>query len=214
MYTREPLAAIRRDRAQLEPLRVHGLLNALPLGGVVLAVLVLHEPWREAVMVTLAGLSLWRTPRSIRRANGFTSAPIVEVTVLFFGIFLTMIPALELLRLRGGELGVRAPWQFFWASGALSSFLDNAPTYLVFLALGQGLGLAREVVDVPHTILAAISVGAVAMGANSYIGNAPNFMVKSIAEEQGVRMPSFFGYMLYSGCVLLPLFVVVTFVFF
>jgi Na+/H+ antiporter NhaD/arsenite permease-like protein len=214
MYTREPLAAIRRDRAQLEPLRVHGLLNALPLGGVVLAVLVLHEPWREAVMVTLAGLSLWRTPRSIRRANGFTSAPIVEVAVLFFGIFLTMIPALELLRLRGGELGVRAPWQFFWASGTLSSFLDNAPTYLAFLALGQGLGLAREVVDVPHAILAAISVGAVAMGANSYIGNAPNFMVKSIAEEQGVRMPSFFGYMLYSGCVLLPLFVVVTFVFF
>src|SRR5947208_1193935 len=119
-----------------------------------------------------------------------------------------------LLRLRGGELGVRAPWQFFWATGALSSFLDNAPTYLTFLALGQGLGLAREVVDVPHTILAAISVGAVAMGANSYIGNAPNFMVKSIAEEQGVRMPSFFGYMLYSGVVLLPLFAVVTLIFF
>src|SRR3989441_695249 len=100
------------------------------------------------------------------------------------------------------------------ATGALSSFLDNAPTYLTFLALGQGLGLAREVVDVPHTILAAISVGAVAMGANSYIGNAPNFMVKSIAEEQGVRMPSFFGYMLYSGVVLLPLFAVVTLIFF
>src|SRR3989442_521104 len=131
---------------------------------------------------------------------------IVMVAGVFFGIFLTMIPALELLRLRGGELGVRAPWQFFWATGALSSFLDNAPTYLTFLALGQGLGLAREVVDVPHTILAAISVGAVAMGANSYIGNAPNFMVKSIAEEQGVRMPSFFGYMLYNGVGLLPLF--------
>ena len=214
LYTREPLAALRRDRARVEPLRVRGALNGLGLAGVVLAVAFLGAPAREAVMVTLAAASLWRTPREIRRANGFTASPIVEVAVVFFGIFLTMIPALELLRLRGGELGVRAPWQFFWATGALSSFLDNAPTYLTFLALGQGLGLAREVVDVPHTILAAISVGAVAMGANSYIGNAPNFMVKSIAEEQGVRMPSFFGYMLYSGVVLLPLFAVVTLIFF
>ena len=133
--------------------------------------------------------------------------------MVFFGIFLTMIPALELLRLRGGELGVYAPWQFFWASGILSSFLDNAPTYLTFLALAQGLGLAREVVDVPHVILAAISVGAVSMGANSYIGNAPNFMVRSIAEEQGVKMPSFLGYMVYSGAILLPLFGLVTLVF-
>jgi Na+/H+ antiporter NhaD/arsenite permease-like protein len=214
LYTREPLAAIRRDRAQLEPLRIHGTLNGLGLAGVVLAVAFLGEPWREAVMVALAAVSLWRTPREIRRANGFTSYPIVEVAVLFFGIFLTMIPALELLRLRGGELGVRAPWQFFWATGVLSSFLDNAPTYLTFLALGQGLGLAREVVGVPHAILAAISVGAVAMGANSYIGNAPNFMVKSIAEAQGVKMPSFFGYMLYSGLILLPLFAAVTVIFF
>src|SRR5439155_18018529 len=97
-----------------------------------------------------------------------------------------MIPALELLRAQGHELGVREPWQFFWATGALSSFLDNAPTYLTFLALGQGLGLANEVVGVPETILAAISTGAVFMGANSYIGNAPNFMVKSIAEEAKV----------------------------
>jgi len=214
LYTREPLAALRRDRARVEPLRVRGALNGLGLAGVVLAVAFLGAPAREAVLVALAAASLWRTPREIRRANGFTASPIVEVAVVFFGIFLTMIPALELLRLRGGELGVRAPWQFFWATGALSSFLDNAPTYLTFLALGQGLGLAREVVDVPHTILAAISVGAVAMGANSYIGNAPNFMVKSIAEEQGVRMPSFFGYMLYSGVVLLPLFAVVTLIFF
>ena len=214
LYTREPLAALRRDRARVEPLRVRGALNGLGLAGVVLAVAFLGAPAREAVLVALAAASLWRTPREIRRANGFTASPIVEVAVVFFGIFLTMIPALELLRLRGGELGVRAPWQFFWAAGALSSFLDNAPTYLTFLALGQGLGLAREVVDVPHTLLAAISVGAVAMGANSYIGNAPNFMVKSIAEEQGVRMPSFFGYMLYSGVVLLPLFAVVTLIFF
>jgi Na+/H+ antiporter NhaD/arsenite permease-like protein len=121
-----------------------------------------------------------------------------------------MIPALELLRLRGHELGVRRPWQFFWATGALSSFLDNAPTYLVFLALGQGLGLTNEVVGVPAAILAAVSVGAVAMGANTYIGNAPNFMVRSIAEVAGVKMPSFFGYMAYSGLVLIPLFIVVS----
>ena len=125
-----------------------------------------------------------------------------------------MIPALELLRHRGGELGVREPWQFFWATGVLSSFLDNAPTYLTFLALGQGLGLTREIVGVPEAILAAISVGAVAMGANSYIGNAPNFMVKSIAEEAKIPMPSFFGYMLYSGAILLPLFAIVTLLFF
>ena len=213
-YTREPIAALRRDRTEIEPLRLRGALNVLWLGLVVLAVAFLREPWREAGIVVLAAVSVWRTPRAVRRANGFTAYPIVEVAVLFFGIFLTMIPALELLRQRGGELGVREPAQFFWASGILSSFLDNAPTYLVFLALGQGLGLGREVVDVPHAILAAISVGAVSMGANSYIGNAPNFMVKSIAEEQGVQMPSFFGYMLYSGAVLIPLFVIVTVVFF
>jgi Na+/H+ antiporter NhaD/arsenite permease-like protein len=109
---------------------------------------------------------------------------------------------------------VQAPWQFFWASGLLSSFLDNAPTYLAFLALGQGLRLPGEIVGVPAAILAAISVGSVAMGANTYIGNAPNFMVKAIAEEAGVKMPGFFGYMLYSGAVLIPLFVVVTLLFF
>jgi Na+/H+ antiporter NhaD/arsenite permease-like protein len=213
-YTREPIAALRRDRTQIEPLRLRGTLNIVWLGLVVLSVALLHAPWREVAIVALAAVSLWRTPRGVRGANGFTAYPMVEVAVLFAGIFLTMIPALELLRLRGRELGVREPWHFFWASGILSSFLDNAPTYLAFLALGQGLGLAREVVDVPHAILAAISVGSVSMGANSYIGNAPNFMVKSIAEEQGVKMPSFFGYMVYSGAILLPLFAVVTVVFF
>jgi len=213
-YTRESLAALRRDRERTQPLRVSGALNVAWLAGVVLAVAFLHEPLREVVIVVLAALSLWQTPRAIRRANGFTAAPMVEVAVLFFGIFLTMIPALELLRLRGNELGVREPWQFFWAAGALSSFLDNAPTYLTFLALAQGLGLPSEVAGVSHVVLAAISVGAVAMGANTYIGNAPNFMVKAIAEEAGVKMPSFFGYMAYSAGVLIPLFVGVTLLFF
>jgi len=213
-HAREPLAALRRDRAQQEPLRLAGTLNGLWLAGVVVAVALLHEPWRELAIVALATVSLWTTPGRIRHANGFTAYPILEVAALFFGIFLTMIPALELLRTRGSELGVREPWQFFWASGLLSSFLDNAPTYLTFLALGQGLRLADEVVGVPHATLAAISTGAVFMGANTYIGNAPNFMVKSIADEARVQMPSFFGYLAYSSLVLLPLFALVTRLFF
>ena len=213
-FAREPLAAIRRDRAQVQPLRVHGGLNVVWLGGVVAAVALLPAPWRELTIVALAVLSMRLTPARIRRDNGFSWGPMVEVAVLFAGIFVTMMPALDLLRMRGGELGVQAPWQFFWASGLLSSVLDNAPTYLAFLALGQGLRLPGDVVGVPASILAAVSVGSVAMGANTYIGNAPNFMVKAIAEEAGVRMPSFFGYLRYSGSILLPLFVVVTLLFF
>jgi Na+/H+ antiporter NhaD/arsenite permease-like protein len=108
---------------------------------------------------------------------------------------------------------VREPWQFFWMSGALSSFLDNAPTYLTFLSLAQGLGLADEVVGISHAVLAGLSLGTVFMGANTYIGNAPNFMVRSIADEAGVRMPSFFGYMLYSLAVLVPLYIAWTLLF-
>jgi Na+/H+ antiporter NhaD/arsenite permease-like protein len=212
--SRETKAARRRDHVQIEPLRIRGTLNGVWLAGVVAAVAFLHAPVRELAILVLAGVSLWRTPSAIRRANHFTAGPMVEVAVLFLGIFLTMIPALELLHVRGGELGVREPWQFFWATGVLSSFLDNAPTYLTFLALAQSLGLPAEVVGVPHVILTAISVGAVAMGANTYIGNAPNFMVKAIADAAGVRMPSFFGYMAYSGAVLLPLFAIVTILFF
>jgi Na+/H+ antiporter NhaD/arsenite permease-like protein len=213
-HAREPLAALRRDRVEREPLRVAGTLNGVWLVGVVAAVAALQAPWRELGIAALAGLSLWQTPRVIRRANGFTAYPIVEVAVLFFGIFLTMIPALELLRIRGAELGVRQPWQFFWAAGGLSSVLDNAPTYLTFLALAQALAEPDQVVGVSHATLAAISVGAVFMGANTYIGNAPNFMVKAIAEEAKVRMPSFFGYVAYSGAILLPLFVLITRLFF
>ncbi len=214
VHAREPLRALESDRTQRRPLRVSGTINGLWLAGVVAAVVLLGSPWREGAMLALCGLSLRTTPDGIRKANEFTFYPITEVAVLFLGIFFTMVPALEILRLRGGELGVREPWQFFWATGALSSFLDNAPTYLTFLALGQGLGLRHEVVGVTHAVLAGISVGAVFMGANTYIGNAPNFMVKSIAEEAKVKMPSFFGYMAYSGAILLPLFVVITRLFF
>ena len=129
------------------------------------------------------------------------------------GIFVTLVPALELLRAEGGQLAIREPWQFFWATGILSAFLDNAPTYLALLAVAQGLELGDEVVGVPHRILGAISLGAVFLGANTYIGNAPNFMVRSIAERTGVPMPSFFGYLGWSTAVLIPLFLVVTLLF-
>ncbi len=213
-HAREPVGAIRRDRTQRRALRLEGSLNGLWLGGVVLAVALLRAPWREAGILALVALSLWRTPRAIRRANQFTAAPMIEVAVLFAGIFLTMIPALEILRARGAELGLREPWQFFWATGLLSSFLDNAPTYLTFVALGQGLRLADEVIGLPHATLPAISVGPVFIGANTSIGNAPHFLVKAIAAEAKIDVPSFFGYMAYSAGILLPLFALVTLVFF
>jgi Na+/H+ antiporter NhaD/arsenite permease-like protein len=209
-FSREPLSALGRDRAAVEPLRVAGALNGVWLLGIVAAVALLGSPWRDLAILAFAAVSLATTPAGVREANRFSAAPMIEVAVIFAGIFITMIPALELLRLRGAELGVREPWQFFWASGLLSSFLDNAPTYLTFLAIAQGLDLAADVVDVPHAVLAAISIGSVAMGANTYIGNAPNFMVKALAEEAGVRMPGFVGYMAYSAAVLLPLFAVLT----
>jgi Na+/H+ antiporter NhaD/arsenite permease-like protein len=211
---RESLTDLKRDFYEVRPLRIAGKDNLVLLLGVLAAVALLEAPWREVVILLLAALSYFRTDRELHAANRFTFQPILEVAALFAGIFVTMLPALDLLRARGGELGVREPWQFFWASGVLSSFLDNAPTYLTFLALAKGLGLTPEVVGVPHEILRAISLGSVFMGANSYIGNGPNFMVRAIAEERGVRMPSFGGYMLYSAAVLLPAFAVVTLVFF
>jgi len=213
-HAREARADLKRDFYEVRRLRVAGKENLALLGGVLAAVAFLGAPWRELVIVGLSVLSYARTDPGLRKANRFTFHPILEVAALFAGIFVTMLPALDILRARGAELGVRAPWQFFWATGALSSFLDNAPTYLTFLALAQGLGQPAEVVGVSHATLAAISLGAVFMGANTYIGNGPNFMVRSIAEERGVKMPSFGGYMLYSLGVLVPVFLLVTVVFF
>ncbi|MBI3540787.1 MAG: sodium:proton antiporter, partial [Deltaproteobacteria bacterium] len=166
------------------------------------------------VMIAMALLSLKFGPKEPRRFNQFSWAPIIEVAILFAGIFITMVPALILLKERGPSLGIVKPWQFFWLSGSLSSFLDNAPTYLTFLSLAQGLKQAAEIVGVPIVLLKAISAGAVMMGANSYIGNGPNFMVKAIADHAGFKTPSFFGYMAYSMTILIPLFVVIHFVFF
>jgi Na+/H+ antiporter NhaD/arsenite permease-like protein len=154
----------------------------------------------------------------VRRANQFNYGAIVEVAALFLGIFICMQPALQILDVRGPSLGIDTTGKFFWITGALSSVLDNAPTYLVFFETARALdapGLrTMSHVGIPDDLLAAISLGAVFMGANTYIGNGPNFMVKTIAEKSGVRMPSFFGYMAYSGCILIPLFVIVHFAFF
>lgn len=213
MFDREPIAALERDKLLVRPLRLAGGANFILLGIIILSVAFLRDPLREAAMFATILLSLWTTPEGLRRQNEFTFYPIIEVTVLFFGIFLTMIPALDILRARGADLGVRNPWQFFWATGSLSSFLDNTPTYLVFLNLARGLSLPDQVTGISHAALRAISLGAVFMGANTYIGNAPNFMVKSVAEERKVKMPSFFGYMLYSLGILIPAFIGVTLLF-
>ena len=166
-------------------------------------------------MLALALLSLRITPKRAHQKNHFTFHPIVEVAVLFAGIFVAMVPALRLLEQNGGELGITHPAHFFWLTGLLSSFLDNAPTYLTFFSLAQGLHLpGTSVVGITEPILLAISAGAVLMGANTYIGNGPNFMVKAIADHAGIKTPSFFGYMLWSGGILIPLFLVITFIFF
>lgn len=209
-YARESKESLSLDQERIEPLSVLGWLNAVWLGFVVGAVF-LPSPYREFAMIILSLASLRFGPAAARSKNQFTFGPIIEVAVLFFGIFVTMVPALELLRQHGSELGLSQPYQFFLVTGVLSSVLDNAPTYLTFLASAQGLGLSSEVVGVPVRFLLAISAGAVLMGANTYIGNGPNFMVKAIAEQAGVPMPSFFGYALRALLVLSPIYLLVTF---
>jgi Na+/H+ antiporter NhaD/arsenite permease-like protein len=207
------------------PLSIEGKRNFLYLAGVVGVLLAagsfeLPRGVQEGGMLLMAGLAWLDTPRALRHENGFTWGPILEVAALFAGIFATMIPALAILNARGSELGLTTPAQFFWATGILSSFLDNAPTYLTFASAASGLlgtdgrNLAELIaLDQGAVLLGAISLGAVVMGANTYIGNGPNFMVKAIAEQGGVRMPSFFGYMGYSTAILVPIFVAVTLIF-
>jgi Na+/H+ antiporter NhaD/arsenite permease-like protein len=185
-------------------------------------------------LVALAAFAT--TSGNLRAKNRFSFGPIIEVAVLFIGIFITMAPALQILNAWGDNsrpdlpaFALSQPWHYFWITGALSSFLDNAPTYLTFAATASGsygvpaegaeylkdfLAASKEGAPSTQSLLAAISAGAVFMGANTYIGNGPNFMVKAIAEENGVKMPSFFGYMAYSGAILIPLFLIVTLIFF
>jgi len=235
-YRHEPPEAIRLDETRRQPMQVAGLINVLWLLGVVVAVATLDPSkpfpgtrWhalpylREIVQLAMAGLSLLTTHKALRRENQFNFAAIGEVACLFIGIFITMQVPIEILQSKGPELGLRHPWQFFWASGGLSSFLDNAPTYVVYFAAAgtlapPGMALMHNVQtatgSIPVELLVAISCGSVFMGANTYIGNGPNFMVKAIAEQSGVKMPSFFGYMAYSCGILVPLFLLVTLIFF
>jgi Na+/H+ antiporter NhaD/arsenite permease-like protein len=218
-------------------IRIEGGMNILLLAGVVGAVILSgilqfehpgivtglgtiswNDMFRDGGQILLALLSIRITAKIVRQNNNFHYGPIKEVAYLFVGIFTTMMPALMLLNARGAELGITSPVAYYWASGALSSFLDNAPTYLTFLATAMGsfsFDHAIQMTQDPAAaqILKGISLGSVFMGANTYIGNGPNFMVKAIAEGAGVKMPSFFGYMLWSGLILLPLFFLVGVIF-
>lgn len=239
LYAREsvkPAAAAPRQR-----LAISGWSNVALIGAVVLVVL-MQGVWkpgdvtvlgetvgieRGLAMLLLLGItvaSLLLTPRSLREANGFAWGAMEEVAKLFAAIFLCMGPVLAILKVgpEGAAAGLVAltsdaagqpiPWVYFWLTGALSSFLDNAPTYLVFFNMAGGD--PQQLMTQGAATLAAVSAGAVFMGANSYIGNAPNFMVKAIVEENGVRMPSFFGYVAWAAIFLLPLFVLCTLLFF
>lgn len=235
-YRREALRDLIIDETERMPLRIAGSLNMVWIAGVVLCVALVKPgeevlglgftafPFlRELIMLGLAALSVKFTRPEVRADNRFNYHAILEVAALFIGIFICMQAPIEILRASGASLQpyLSSPMRFFWATGALSSFLDNAPTYVVFFetAITMTPNGATDVVSLPsggaifENLLIGISLGSVFMGAMTYIGNGPNFMVKSIAEQAGVRMPSFFGYMVYSCAILLPLFLVVTLVF-
>jgi Na+/H+ antiporter NhaD/arsenite permease-like protein len=221
-----------------EPIRIRGLINLLLIGAIIGCILgsanwrpgigfdvvgtrvELQNLVRDALLVLIALLSLWLTPDEHREANGFSWEPIREVAKLFAGIFTAIIPVLAMLDAgRNGAFGwlltaVTArdgsPHQvaYFWYTGLMSAFLDNAPTYLLFFELAGGD--AHALMGEYSGTLAAISMGAVYMGALTYIGNAPNFMVAAIAIERGIKMPSFFGYLLWASAILIPLFLLLT----
>lgn len=229
-----------------KPLKLDGLVNLIFLGGILGAVLLsgfwkpgeievmgvhvaIQNMVRDLLIVSMGLLSLWATPKELRKDNSFTWEPIREVALLFAGIFVTIIPALAILK--AGEAGhfaflvkaVKEPWQYFWAAGSLSSFLDNAPTYLTFFNMELGRfypslaehSAVAELIKTHAVYLEAVAAGSVFMGANTYIGNAPNFMVRSIAEEAGIDMPSFFGYMFrWSIPILIPIFILTGIIFF
>ena len=234
LHRREEGAPKIKDPTPDSKVRIRGIVNIPLLLGVIGAILMsaawkpgveftihgvhveLQNVVRDVIILALAGVSLLVTRKVYRDANGFTWGPIAEVAKLFAAIFICIIPVIAILK--AGMDGAMAPLvelvtrsdgshndlAYFWMTGILSSFLDNAPTYLVFFELAGGD--PQQLMTTFAGTLAAISAGAVFMGANTYIGNAPNFMVYAIARERGVRMPSFFGYMLWSGAVLIPTF--------
>ncbi len=231
---KEEVMALIKDSTDVSPLRLSGRINIIYLLFVVLSVAFINESFipamgekdaplwikflREIVLLGLIFLSYYTTRQSVRESNHYSWTPILEVAVVFVGIFMTMIPALLFLKEHAASFGLHQPWHFYYATGALSSFLDNAPTALAFHGVASGLvasGQAvAEVAGVPEHLLQAISMGAVFFGALTYIGNGPNFMVKSIAEENGIKMPSFFAYMTkFSLIVLLPIYILIQVVF-
>ncbi len=238
-YKREEWIDLAEDSIRQEPIKVAGNINFLLLIGVILAVALInkgniplmgHEDvplWleylREIVLLILSGLSLYFTKSKIREKNNFSWTPITEVACLFLGIFVTMAPALIWLANNAASFGLTEPRQFLYASGFLSSFLDNTPTAVAFYDLAHGLtsgGLpplfhgSIKVAGVPEILLRAICIGSVFFGSMTYIGNGPNFMVKSIAEDSGIKMPGFFAYMFkFSFIVLLPIYVLVQLIF-
>ena len=237
-YAKEDWTNLANDSLEYEKLRLTGSINFVYLIGIILSVAFINEGtipqmgeenaplWlkflREIVLLSLTGLSLYTTKKEVRYTqNKFTWAPIIEVAVLFLGIFTTMTPALAYLKAHAAELGLNTPWQFYYSTGMLSSFLDNTPTAVAFHSVATGLTAEQMtafacpiVAGIPEILLKAISLGAVMFGAMTYIGNGPNFMVKAIAEESGIKMPSFFGYMLkFSLVVLLPIYIIVQLIF-
>jgi len=241
LYRQDRRVAVVGETPPNEPIRVRGLVN-LPLIGLIIGAILLSAFWKPGISfdiygtvlelqdivrnIALAGIaiaSVALTPEEHRERNGFTWEPILEVAKLFAGIFICIIPVLAMLQagragpfawllaLMTGEAGESRNLAYFWLTGILSAFLDNAPTYLVFFELAGG-DAGRLMGELAPTLM-AISMGAVYMGALTYIGNAPNFMIFAIATERGVRMPSFFGYMIWSGAVLLPVFAVLTYIF-
>lgn len=232
-YAKEPAEAKLRDLTEQEPLKIQGMRNFLYLGMIIAAVLFLNQNYipamgeehaplyikflREIALAVIIILSWLTTRKQIRTDNHFTWEPISEVAILFVGIFITMTPAMLYLAANAELLGITEPWQFYYSTGALSSFLDNAPTAVAFHTLADGqyaAVLPDYVANIPAILLQAISLGAVFFGAMTYIGNGPNFMVKAIAEQEGVKMPSFFGYMFkFTLVVLLPVYVIVQLIF-
>lgn len=232
-YKKEPLSARKAGLVQKSPMRIKGRINFLWLACIMLSVIFLNEHYipamsdpdsffavryiREIALSVIIILSLVTTSGNVRKSNNFSWGPITEVAILFIGIFTTMTPALMFLRAHAPELGLTQPWQFYYSTGLLSAFLDNSPTAVAFHSVATGLFLEvlpEYIAGVPETLLTAISLGAVFFGAMTYIGNGPNFMVKAIAEESGIKMPSFFGYMIkFSLIVLLPVLVVTQLIF-
>lgn len=224
-HKKEHPAHIILDKTEVSPIRLKGGFNFIFLAGVVLSVAFLNQQYipaignnaylsfiREAAILSMAVLSLLFTSKKLRQANKFTYGPIIEVAFLFLGIFTTMVPALIWLETNAKTLGVDTVTHFYYATGILSSFLDNAPTAISFynLALGLDTSTATSLIaGIPENFLKAISVASVFFGAMTYIGNGPNFMVKAIAEENKIDMPSFFGYMIkFSLIILLPIFII------